>query len=265
MNVVIVIPARYASSRYPGKPLAPIVGPDGVEKPLIEHSWQAARRVDGIDAVYVATDDQRISDVAKGFGAEIVMTSETCRNGTERCAEAIRKLGLTPDIVVNLQGDAPLTPAWFVEELVRELTLRQDFDVATPILRQSAQTLRDFVLDRDLNKIGGTTAVFASDGKALYFSKEQLPAGRSHNKRIKGDSRKVFHHIGVYGYRPSALAAYLRWGEGWLERAEGLEQLRFLENGEPILCVEVEGRGQEVWEVNNPQDIDRVEAIWGAK
>lgn len=264
MSTVIVIPARYASSRYPGKPLALLLGPDGVHKPLIQHTWQAARRVHGIDAVYIATDDERIAKVAKGFGAEVIMTSKTCRNGTERCAEAISNVGITPDVVVNLQGDAPLTPSWFVEDLVTELSLRKEFDVATPVLRHSAESLNDFVFDRSLNRIGGTTAVFANDGRALYFSKEKLPASSSSMKNSTGQTPVAFHHIGVYAYRPSALASYMRWGEGRLERAEGLEQLRFLENGESILCVEVEGRGEEVWEVNNPQDVVRVEAIWRA-
>lgn len=264
MSTVIVIPARYASSRYPGKPLALLLGPDGVHKPLIQHTWQAARRVHGIDAVYIATDDERIAKVAKGFGAEVIMTSKTCRNGTERCAEAISNVGITPDVVVNLQGDAPLTPSWFVEDLVTELSLRKEFDVATPVLRHSAETLSDFEFERSLNRIGGTTAVFANDGRALYFSKEKLPASSSSMKNSAGQTPVAFHHIGVYAYRPSALASYMRWGEGRLERAEGLEQLRFLENGESILCVEVEGRGEEVWEVNNPQDVVRVEAIWRA-
>ncbi len=265
MSTIIVIPARFASSRFPGKPLALLLGPDGVQKPLIQHTWEAARRVPGIEAVYIATDDKRIAKVANDFGAEVVLTTEACRNGTERCAEAICKIGITPDVVVNLQGDAPLTPSWFVEELVTELSLRGEFGVATPVLRHSAETLRDFVLDRSLNRIGGTTAVFASDRRALYFSKEKLPASSSSMKNNTDQPPMVFHHIGVYAYRPSALAGYMRWDEGRLERAEGLEQLRFLENGEPILCVEVEGRGEEFWEVNNPQDIARVEAIWRAK
>ena len=109
MSVLIVIPARYASTRYPAKPLAMLTGAGGDTRSLIERSWRAARNVAGIDAVYVATDDARIRAAAEGFGARVLMTSEACRNGTERCAEALGQLSGV-DMVVNLQGDAPLTP-----------------------------------------------------------------------------------------------------------------------------------------------------------
>jgi CMP-2-keto-3-deoxyoctulosonic acid synthetase len=112
MKTVIIIPARYASTRYPGKPLVELTLPDGACKSLIQLSWEAACRVTGVDAVYVATDDVRIRDAAQAFGADIIMTSETCRNGTERCAEALENATIDADLVVNLQGDAPLTPGW---------------------------------------------------------------------------------------------------------------------------------------------------------
>ncbi|MGJ8615776.1 MAG: cytidylyltransferase domain-containing protein, partial [Sulfitobacter sp.] len=118
MSVLIVIPARFASTRYPGKPLAALKGASGVSRSLIERSWRAACEVQGVDRVVVATDDDQIKDAAQTFGAEVVMTSTTCANGTERCAEAHSVLGGGFDIVVNLQGDAPLTPHWFVEGLV---------------------------------------------------------------------------------------------------------------------------------------------------
>ncbi|MEP2846618.1 MAG: NTP transferase domain-containing protein, partial [Alphaproteobacteria bacterium] len=121
MSVLIVIPARYASTRYPGKPLVALTGATGQKQSLIERSWRAASAVSGVDRVVVATDDDRIREAAEGFGAEVVMTSEACANGTERCAEAHAALGGGYDIVVNLQGDAPLTPHWFVEGLVQGL------------------------------------------------------------------------------------------------------------------------------------------------
>ena len=121
MAVLVAIPARYASSRYPGKPLVPLTGATGLAKSLIRRSWEAAKQVSGVDRVVVATDDDRIRAEAEGFGAEVVMTSPDCRNGTERCAEVSRALGDGYEIVVNLQGDAPLTPPWFVEALVRGL------------------------------------------------------------------------------------------------------------------------------------------------
>ena len=121
MSVLVVIPARYASTRYPGKPLVPLTGATGKKRSLVERSWLAATAVTGVDRVVVATDDDRIRDAAEAFGAEVVMTSTKCANGTERCAEAHAVLGGGYDIVVNLQGDAPLTPHWFVEDLIAGL------------------------------------------------------------------------------------------------------------------------------------------------
>lgn len=260
MQTVIVIPARFASSRYPGKPLAMLRDAQGVSKSLIERSWQAAMAVGGVSAVYVATDDDRIAEHAAGFGAEVLMTSPHCRNGTERCADALAALDQTPDLVVNLQGDAPLTPAWFVEDLITAMqNAPGDIAMATPVLRCDAATLVAFLEDRKAGRIGGTTAVFDCDHQALYFSKEVLPYIHP-DKVATLDPVPVFHHVGCYAYRPAMLGQYITWREGPLEALEGLEQLRFLENGQKILCVEVEARGKVFWELNNPEDIPRIEA-----
>lgn len=258
MAVLIVIPARYASSRYPGKPLVELRGAGGQARSLIRRSWDAAMAVRGIDRVVVATDDDRIAEAARDFGAEVAMTPESCRNGTERCAVVAEGLG-AEDIVVNLQGDAPLTPPWFVEALVAALAGDANRQVATPVLRCDAAALAGFLEDRRNGRVGGTTAVFDRAGRAMYFSKEVLPyTGRPLGA---GEEIPVFHHVGVYAYRPAALAAYARWAPGPLETWEGLEQLRFMENGTPVHCVEVEGRGRAFWELNNPSDVGRIEAI----
>lgn len=259
MSVLIVIPARYASTRYPGKPLVPLTGAGGVAQTLIERSWRAAMGVSGIDRVVVATDDDRIRQAAEAFGAEVVMTSEACANGTERCAQAHAALGGGYDIVVNLQGDAPLTPAWFVEGLVDGLRAAPEAGIATPVLRCDGATLTGLLEDRRAGRVGGTTAVFGVGGRALYFSKEVIPYT---GKPYAGDAQTpVFHHVGVYAYRPDALAAYPSWSTGPLEQLEGLEQLRFLENGRQVLCVEVEARGRQFWELNNPEDVPKLEAM----
>lgn len=259
MPVLIVIPARYASMRYPGKPLAELRGASGVPRSLIQRSWDAARQVEGIDRVVVATDDTRIAEASEAFGAEVVMTPDTCRNGTERCAAVIEELGDDYDIIVNLQGDAPLTPPWFVSALVDAMRADPEAQVATPVLRCDAQALEGFLEDRRHGRVGATTAVFDVDERALYFSKEVLP----YTGRPIGPEEEipVFHHVGVYAYRPAALTAYLDWPMGRLEKWEGLEQLRFMENGIPVRCVEVEARGQAFWELNNPSDVPRIEAI----
>lgn len=260
MSVLIVIPARHASSRFPGKPLVPLRGAGGEAKSLIRRSWEAACAVSGARVV-VATDDARIQTHAQGFGADVVMTSPACRNGTERCAEVARILD-HDGIIVNLQGDAPLTPPWFIDDLVAGLRKAPVMDVATPVLRSDGAHLAGLLADRRAGRVGGTTAVMALDGRALYFSKEVIPF-------VTGDhapdaATPVFHHVGVYAYRRAALAAYAEWPPGVLEMQEGLEQLRFLEHGVPVLCVQVESRGRAFWEVNNPEDVPRVEAMLAA-
>ena len=124
MNAVILIPARYQSTRYPGKPLVELKGASGAAKPLIQRSVEAARRVAGVSGVFVLTDDARIADACTGFGVGAIMTSPECRNGTERCAEALAQLH-EPDVVINFQGDALLTPPGFVEALIARMATRQ--------------------------------------------------------------------------------------------------------------------------------------------
>ena len=214
--------------------------------------------VRGVDRVVVATDDARIRDAATAFGAEVVMTSDACRNGTERCAEVLAQMpGF--DIVVNLQGDAPLTPPWFVEDLIAGLRDAPDAEVATPVLRADGRALNGFLADRQAGRVGGTTAVFGAQGRALYFSKEVIPF--TSRLYAEAEPTPVFHHVGVYAFRPGALAAYPGWQPGPLETLEGLEQLRFLENERQVLCVEVQARGRLFWELNNPEDVPRIEAM----
>ncbi|MCI5098567.1 MAG: 3-deoxy-manno-octulosonate cytidylyltransferase [Rhodobacteraceae bacterium] len=259
MSVLVVIPARYASTRYPGKPLVELTGAKGDRRTLIERSWRAASAVAGVDRVVVATDDDRIREKSEAFGAEVVMTSTDCANGTERCAEAHAALGGGFDIVVNLQGDAPLTPHWFVEDLVTGLKTAPNAEIATPVLRCDGFALNSLLADRKAGRVGGTTAVFATDNTAMYFSKEVVPF----TSQVYADDAEtpVFHHVGVYAYRPAALAAYPSWNTGPLETLEGLEQLRFMENGRKVLCVEVEARGRQFWELNNPEDVSKIETM----
>jgi 3-deoxy-manno-octulosonate cytidylyltransferase (CMP-KDO synthetase) len=206
----------------------------------------------------VATDDQRIAEHAAGFGAEVVMTSSDARNGTERCAEVMAQLP-GYDVIVNLQGDAPLTPPWFVEDLVAGLARDPEAEIATPVLRCDGQAVAGFLADRRAGRVGGTTAVFGAEGRALYFSKEVIPfTGRDY---APDEPTPVFHHVGVYAYRPTALAAYPSWPIGPLETLEGLEQLRFLEQGRAVTCVEVDARGRQFWELNNPSDVPVIEAM----
>jgi len=224
----------------------------------VHRSWEAARAVSGAGRCLVATDDRRIADEVLRFGGEIAMTAPDCANGTERCAEAAAGLTPTPEIVVNLQGDAPLTPPWFVEALIHAMQANPDIAVATPVLRCDSFALQGFLDDRAAGRVGATTAVFRADGRALYFSKEVIPYTGA--KRAENGVSPVFLHVGVYGYRPGPLQAYPGLAPGPWEQSEGLEQLRFLENGIDVHCVEVEARGATFWELNNPEDTPRVEA-----
>lgn len=254
----IIIPARYASSRFPGKPLVLLGG-----KSLIRRSWEAAQRVGGVERVVVATDDNRIRTHAEEFGAEVVMTPPSCANGTERVYAAGQAMGLPEDaLIVNLQGDAPLTPPWLVEALIEAMKRFPDQMVATPALRCEEETWRHFREDRRAGRVGGTTVVFDREGRALYFSKEVLPFVP---ENYAGEA-PVFHHVGLYAYRMRALADYTARPAGMLETLEGLEQLRFMENGIPVHVVQAQPRPGEVfWEVNNPEDVARVEGYLNAE
>lgn len=188
------------------------------------------------------------------------MTSESCRNGSERCAEALVNGQLDADLVVNLQGDAPLTPHWFIEDLIQAMKDDPSAQMATPVLRLDRLTYDHFTADRREGCVGGTMATFDKNHHALYFSKEVEPF--MNIKKWPDDAElPVFHHVGVYAYRPAALADYMSWPEGRLENSEGLEQLRFLENGQRVKCIEVDGRGRVFWELNNPEDVARIEGV----
>ena len=204
MRTAILIPARHASSRFPGKPLAKLALPDGSRKSLIRLTWEAAGRVAGTPEIHVCTDDARIAAHCEGFGGSVILTPETCRNGTERCAAAIAAGGIEADVIVNLQGDAPLTPPWFVEGLIAAMA-QGESPVATPVLRCDATTYGHFVEDRRAGRVGGTTAVFDAKGRALYFSKEVIPW--LDPAKVAPEAIPVFHHVGVYAYTRAALAA----------------------------------------------------------
>lgn len=261
-TAVIVVPARYASTRYPGKPLALLKGASGLSKPLIQRSWEAAIAVPHVARVIIATDNTRIADVARGFGAEVAMTPETSRNGTERCAAALDAVG-DADIIVNLQGDAPLTPAPFVSALLEAMAADPSVEVATPALRVTPEIHRRLLADQSAGRVGGTTAAIQTNGDALYFSKSVIPHVSA---SAAGDpSLPVFLHIGVYAYTRAALEAYAELPPTPLETLEGLEQLRFIEHGRRVRVVEVDAPGYDIWELNNPEDVGPIEAAFLAR
>lgn len=257
-DFAIIIPARFASTRYPGKPLALLRGADGRARSLIERSWLAATAVAAPERVWVATDDRRIAEAVAGFGGQVVMTRTRCRNGTERCAAAIEVLGEVAPIIVNLQGDAPLTPAFVVADLVAALAADPGAAMATPAVECSASLYAHLINDQAHGRVGGTTVVADAQGRALYFSKRVIPhlpadAAAAH--------QAVRLHLGVYAYRPAALAAYAAQEPSALELCEGLEQLRFLESGQPIRLVNFPALEWDCIELNNPEDVPAIEAV----
>lgn len=256
MKAAILIPARFQSSRYPGKPLVELKGATGRPKSLICRSYEAATRIRGADSVHVVTDDERIAEAAAGFGAPVIMTSAGCRNGTERCADALGQLD-DPDVVVNLQGDALLTPPNFVEALIDRMGADDGCEVATPAFRLRSTEARQLQDEEAAGRVGGTCVVSDAKGRALYFSKRLipfLPPGA-----LDEMMSPLRLHVGVYAYRPEALRRYIRTPVSELEQLEGLEQLRFLVAGVPVGVVEVDPPSFALRELNNPEDVEPIE------
>ncbi|WP_231733750.1 MULTISPECIES: 3-deoxy-manno-octulosonate cytidylyltransferase [unclassified Sphingomonas] len=254
-RVLVVVPARYASQRFPGKPLAPLCGPDGVSKPLIQWSWEAAMAVQDRAQIMVATDDPRIADVVHSFAGAVAMTATDLRNGTERCAALLEGLDEAPDLVINLQGDSPLIPRAALDALI-DAWIAAPAPVLTPWIACDTMLGGLLVAEHAAGRIGGTTVVADHSGQALYFSKRPIPYG-------PGEGLKL--HLGLYAYTPDALRRYAALPPGPLELAEGLEQLRFLEQGIPIRLVEVARPPAGFWEVNNPEDVALVERALAAR
>ena len=256
MKSVILIPARYASTRYPGKPLVELKGAGGAAKPLIVRSVEAARRVRGVSGVFVVTDDERIADACSRDGVGVIMTSPECRNGTERCAEALKSLH-DPDLVINFQGDALLTPPGFVEALIDRMRDDRDALVATPAMRLRSAEVRALQAEEAAGRVGGTSVVIDDQRHALYFSKRlipHLPPGM-----LNEEMSPVRLHVGVYAYRPEALDRYVATPVSDLETLEGLEQLRFLVAGVPVSIVDVQTPPFALRELNNPEDVEPIE------
>lgn len=259
-RIAIIIPARLASTRFPAKPLAPLLGPDGLKRPALSYTWEtacaAARRFATHAYCVVATDDASIADYAQQAGMNVVMTPIACRNGTERCAAALEQLDETFDMVVNLQGDAPLTPTHFVEAAAQHLDLHPDLAAATVAVPASPAVLHHLQADASAGRVGGTTVVCNRAGHALYFSKSIIP----YVAPGIAPRDSVLLHLGLYAYRPSALEMYAATEPSALELQEGLEQLRFLEASQPVGVAIREPAAWEMIELNNPSDVPLIEA-----
>ncbi|MCK4626913.1 MAG: 3-deoxy-manno-octulosonate cytidylyltransferase [Phycisphaerae bacterium] len=227
MKVVAIIPARYGSTRLPGKPLL-----DKTGKPLIQHVVEAVRQVGSIEAVYVATDDERIAEAVRRFGGEAIMTRSDHASGTDRLAEAAEKLNLTDDdIIVNVQGDEPEIKPDYIDRLVSLLT-----DSGAPMATLAAPLNADTAEKPDNVKV-----VLASDGSAMYFSRAKIPYDRDGLRRAQSSrgGAEYLLHLGIYAYRKKFLLEFASMPPMPAEQAEKLEQLRALENGHRIVVAVV--------------------------
>ena len=264
-KVAIIIPARYASTRFPGKPLEKVAG-----KEMLLRVWEVAQTVvkenEGATA-YVATDDERIENFCKEHNINYIMTSPDCETGTDRIIEAVEKLDDKPEFVINMQGDNPLCPPWFVGDLVKAYLEDSSIDVATPAINLSWEALDTFRENKKTTPFSGTTVTMDMNGDAMYFSKNIIPAIRKEDKlRETMEMSPVHRQPGLYGYKPSALERLKSMEKGTYERLEGLEQLRFMENGIKVRCVKTDYRHlvdlAYMSGIDTPQDVERAEKLY---
>lgn len=252
IDFTVVIPARFASSRLPGKPLQDIAG-----KPMIRHVWEQAGR-SGASRVVVATDDPRIVEVCRAFGAEVLLTRVEHNSGTDRLAEVATQLGLASDaIVVNVQGDEPLIPPSIIDQVAGNLAAHPEAGIAT-----LAEPIEDVASLFNPNVV---KVVMDHDGLALTFSRAPLPWARdafAQSKESLPAGVPYRRHIGIYAYRAGFLHDFVSWGPCWLENTESLEQLRALWHGVRIHvadALEAPPAG-----VDTPEDLERVRRLLGA-
>jgi 3-deoxy-manno-octulosonate cytidylyltransferase (CMP-KDO synthetase) len=237
MNVLGVIPARYQSTRLPGKPLL-MIG----TKPMIQWVYEAAKTATLIDELVVATDDERICDIVKGFGGKAELTSADHPTGTDRLAEVAR--GYQTELVINIQGDEPLIRGEVIDSIIKPLLENKDLPMSTAKVRLSDP--------EEINDPSVVKVVTRNNGDALYFSRSPIPYPR------KPEQAVYWKHIGLYGYRKDFLLKYVELPQSGLELAESLEQLRVLANGLRIRVVEVE---DDSVGVDTPADLERVRAL----
>jgi len=236
MKIVGVIPARYASVRFPGKPLAPLAG-----KPMVVRVWEAAKSAGRIDRVVVATDDERIAKVVREAGGEAVLTSPDATSGTDRLAEAARQI--PADIYVNVQGDEPLMSPSNIDVAVETLVADPCREIATLALPIHASDAADPNVVK---------AAVARDGRALYFSRAAIPYPRNEKPAYR-------KHLGIYGYRAATLQRLAALSPSLLERMESLEQLRWLEAGYTIWVGEAV---DDSIGVDTPEDLRKAELLF---
>ncbi len=262
MKAVIIIPARYHSTRFPGKPLISLAGKTLLNR-VCDIALYAATRVQMEVEVIVATDDQRIVSHAESIGVQAVRTPQDCETGTDRAFAAVEQLKIQPDAIVNLQGDAPLTPVHFVEAILRALSSDRSIQWVTPVAQLSWQELDQFRENKKTTPFSGTTVILDHRERAVWFSKNIIPAIRDEKKlRDRTKISPVYRHVGLYGCTLEMLRIYANLSQSPHEILEGLEQLRLLENGYQIRVVKVRyGNHPAMSGVDTPEDAKRAEDL----
>lgn len=251
-NIIIVIPARYQSSRFPGKPLQVVAG-----KSMIERVWSIASAVDNISEVIVATDDDRILNHVNSFGGKVVLTDPKLTNGTERVQAVVKTLSQLPDVVINFQGDSVLTPPWILNDLVAVFDQEPSTQMATLAYCLNDVETKKTVLEKQAGDLAGVLVVFDKNNNALYFSRSLIPRNRS----ADFEQYKLYRHIGIYAYTPAMLEKYVTLPISILEQAEQLEQLRALENGIKIKVALSDYRGRTPGSIDTPEDLIKIEEL----
>jgi len=258
LNTLIVIPARYGSKRLPGKPLLKIHGRTMLER--VYNNTLIASNFDAESRIVIATDDKRIESHCKDIGAPCVMTGPECDSGTQRACEAAGKTDKRPTHVLNVQGDTPIMPPVIIQSMLKKLRNSRENEALTPVTRLSWEGLRALRQHKKNNPFSGTTAIVGKDGKALWFSKNIIPAMRAEKReKATGGLSPVYRHIGIYGYPMHLLEKFVALPQSNYERLEGLEQLRLLENGIDIRTVGVKMKNMEaLLGVDTRADLERV-------
>lgn len=258
-KIAIIIPARYASTRFPGKPLA-MIGDQSMLSRVCEVAHTAAKGLGDI-SVTVATEDQRIAIHCNEIGVPCIMTPEDCPSGSDRALAAINQMDEEPDFVVNLQGDAPFTPPDAVHAVIKAWQDNPENKVVTPIIQLSWDNLDHLRENKKNTPFSGTTCIRNQDGKALWFSKNIIPAIRKEETMRKTEEKSpVFQHMGIYGFRTDVLKKFVSLPQSHYENLEGLEQLRLLENGISIQTVAVNIElGSMQSGIDSPEDLKRAE------
>ncbi|MBD1583984.1 3-deoxy-manno-octulosonate cytidylyltransferase family protein [Pseudoalteromonas sp. S16_S37] len=260
-KTLIVIPARYGSTRLPGKPLIKIAGREMLLR-VADIANHVSKHQPQCDYV-VATDDERIVQLCQQHQVPCMMTSPKCSSGTERCYDVLQQLTDKPDFIVNLQGDNPLCPPWFISGLIESWRASSAGEVFTPYVDLTWQELDKLREVKKITPFSGTTVQVNKDQHALTFSKNIIPAIRKEaDMRKSSELSPVKRHIGLYGYTAKALEAYFALPESTYENCEGLEQMRFLENAMIVKMVPVSYQGRTGMSgVDSPEDIERAQAI----